>query len=171
MHISYAGNRDELRQPAGAPPDEGQAALSAGVLRLVGDVDITAAGALRRQLDDQMSATRSSTVVVDLSAVSFMDCAGLEPLVSADRRLARGDRRLELRSVPAQVARLFANLRRAGCCPLVHESTGLVAARLADGRGRRDCGAEQAPALLTQVSQQNDVDDPPAVAGLRPGKR
>ncbi|MGZ4631937.1 MAG: STAS domain-containing protein [Actinomycetes bacterium] len=204
MHISYAANHDALRQPGGSsPPDEGQAALSAGVLRLVGDVDITAAGALRRQLDDQMTATRSATVVVDLSAVSFMDCAGLEPLVTADRWLARRDRQLELRSVPAHVARLFANLRRAGCLPLVQESPGLVATRLADGRGRReagdvdeldaadsdrlqrqgrraltgvwmdhhDRGAEQAAALLTRVSQQNDVADPRAVAELRPGKQ
>jgi anti-anti-sigma factor len=88
------------------------------VMRLVGELDIAQAGLVRRQLLAYARATEDDVVLVDLCEVTFMDCAGLEPLLSADRWLVRRNRRLGLRSVSAPVEFLFTSLRRAGSEPL-----------------------------------------------------
>ena len=46
----------------------------------------------------------SGPLVVDLAGVTFMDCAGMRPLLAARRRL--GDD-LQLRNVPPRIERLF----------------------------------------------------------------
>ncbi len=83
-------------------------------LRLVGEIDISEVGLVRRQLLSHIMTTEDPEVVVDLSRVTFMDCAGLEPFLSVDRCLNRRNRRLVLRPVSAQVEFLFASLRQAG---------------------------------------------------------
>jgi anti-anti-sigma factor len=88
--------------------------VPAAVLWLMGEMDIAEAGLTRRQLLAHIRATEDTEVVVDMSEVTFVDCAGLEPLVSADRWLVRRNRRLVLRSVSAQVEFLFTSLCRAG---------------------------------------------------------
>jgi anti-anti-sigma factor len=106
------------------PPTSGQGndvAATTAVVRLVGEVDISAAGLVRRQLFSHIRATEDAVVVVDLSEVTFMDCAGLEPLLSADRWLVRRNRRLLLRPVSARVVFLLMSLRRADLLPLLEQ--------------------------------------------------
>ncbi len=63
-------------------------------LRLSGEVDLLTAPVLRLRLYE---AAASAGVVVDLSAVTFMDCAGLGPLLEARKYLGT---RLRLRDLP-----------------------------------------------------------------------
>jgi anti-sigma B factor antagonist len=67
------------------------------VLRVVGEVDLATAPLLRERLDEVSPS--SSTVVVDLSEVTFLDSTGLSVLVGAWKRLARGDVDGDLRLV------------------------------------------------------------------------
>lgn len=70
---------------------------------LRGEYDMANAESLRhalRSVDHQ----DSPVVVVDLAQVTFIDCAGLEPLLEARARLGR---RLHLRNVPPQVRRML----------------------------------------------------------------
>ncbi len=68
-------------------------------VRVTGEIDIATAPRLRRALE-HASADASGRVVVDLSGVTFMDCAGLGPLLEAEARLGG---RLLLRGVPPSV--------------------------------------------------------------------
>jgi anti-anti-sigma factor len=94
------------------------------VLWLLGEMDIGEAGLTRRKLLAHIRATKDTDVVVDMSEVTFMDCAGLEPLVSADRWLVRRNRRLVLRSVSGPVEFLFTGLRRAGLVSPFEQADG-----------------------------------------------
>lgn len=94
------------------------------MLHLTGEMDIAQADLVRRQLILHIRATEDPAVVVDLSQVTFMDCAGLEPLLSVDRWLVRRNRSLVLRPVSAQVEFLFTSLRRAGLAPPFEQPEG-----------------------------------------------
>lgn len=48
-----------------------------------------------------------SCVILDLSAVTFMDCTGLQVLIAARHAAAVARRELRLRNVPDRVQRLF----------------------------------------------------------------
>lgn len=72
-----------------------------------GDIDLCTAGHLREQLGCAMGG-RSTVVVLDTSAVTFIDCCGLRELVAARVRLVAGGRRLLLRSPSPAVLRLLA---------------------------------------------------------------
>ncbi|MGP4003007.1 STAS domain-containing protein [Streptomyces sp. 8N706] len=65
-----------------------------------------------------------TSVIVDLSGVTFLDCAGLRPLNDARRRAARMGRQLHLQGVPRTVTRV---LRATGL-----ESAFSIAPRPAD---------------------------------------
>jgi anti-anti-sigma factor len=108
----------------------GRDVLPAAVLRLTGEVDIGQAGLVRRQLRSHIRAIKDPVVVVDLSGVTFIDCAGLEPLLNANRGLLRRNRHLVLRSVSAQVEFLFTGLRRAGLMPPFEQSGGCEVAQV-----------------------------------------
>lgn len=77
--------------------DASRPAQSAGdaVLYVSGEVDLLTAPVLRSRLREAASGGRG--VVVDLSAVTFIDCAGLTPLMEARRDLGT---RLALRGLP-----------------------------------------------------------------------
>jgi anti-sigma B factor antagonist len=72
------------------------------VLAVAGDVDLATAPAFKVLLES--AAHAPATVVVDFSAVQFMDCSGLPPLLEAHARL--GDR-LQLRGLQPVVQRLL----------------------------------------------------------------
>lgn len=76
------------------------------VVDLAGEVDMLTAPELRQQLGQAMGAP-GTVVVVEASAVTFMDCAGLRELLAAHTRLAAGGRTLVLRSPSPPVARLL----------------------------------------------------------------
>ncbi len=73
-------------------------------MRLVGEFDLVSAPgldrAIRRAIDDEDAAV----LLVDLSGVTFMDCAGLAPLLDARSRLGW---RLKLQHLPAGIIRLL----------------------------------------------------------------
>jgi anti-sigma B factor antagonist len=61
------------------------------ILSAAGELDIAAAGALRRRLREAAEAG-ARRIVVDLCGVSFVDSLALAAIVSARRRLAPGGR-------------------------------------------------------------------------------
>lgn len=71
-------------------------------LTLSGELDLLTAPILRSRLHE--AASDAGELVVDLSAVTFMDCAGLEPLLEA-RIYLRG--RLRLRGIPWSIVQIL----------------------------------------------------------------
>jgi anti-sigma B factor antagonist len=67
----------------------------AAVMRVTGEVDVVSASTLRRELALHMG-SRQADLVVDLTAVTFMDSTGLSVLVRAARQLHERGGRLEL---------------------------------------------------------------------------
>ena len=59
-------------------------------LAVSGEIDISTAPGLRRELDT-LIAEAHSPAVVDLSAVTFIDASGLSELVAARRKVAHTD--------------------------------------------------------------------------------
>ncbi len=98
--------------PTGPPrtrhPPVASAQVSPGewsLVRASGDIDIATAA----ELDDALLAAATDEqpvrhLVLDLGAVTFLDCAGLRPLVAARRRLTD---RFWLVNPPPQVRRLL----------------------------------------------------------------
>ena len=89
------------------PAGEGAQSTSsraAAIVELSGDVDIASADQVHDVLDRAIASGRTGEVVVDLSQVSFMDCRGLDVLVSAHSVI--GDR-LILQAPSRQVRRLL----------------------------------------------------------------
>jgi anti-anti-sigma factor len=74
------------------------------VVRVEGDVDLATAPALESLL---AATDREAAVLVDLSAVRFMDCSGLTVLLRARRHNAG---RLALRAPPPSLLRILAAL-------------------------------------------------------------
>jgi anti-anti-sigma factor len=73
---------------------------------LTGELDMASAPALSDELD-RTAAHFTSAVVLDLSALTFIDCAGLRAVFAfTDRVRARGWR-LQIISPPPQIARVF----------------------------------------------------------------
>ncbi|MET9611966.1 STAS domain-containing protein [Kitasatospora indigofera] len=78
---------------------------TAAVVRARGDIDLDTAPALRHRLEAALREHRD--VVLDLSQVTFMDCAGLGALLDASDRADRDGRHLVLRPVGPDVLRLL----------------------------------------------------------------
>jgi anti-anti-sigma factor len=118
------------------------------VLWVTGEVDLLTAPILRRRLHQAAAGgageAGAAELVADLSAVTFMDCAGLEPLLEARAYLGG---RLRLRGVPWAVVhmlRLTGLLTTFTILDPVQAGTGdeqarrhdeAFARRLASGRG------------------------------------
>lgn len=78
-------------------------------VRLEGELDAYAAGDLAAALREvEAGCTR---LVIDLSRLTFLDCAGLHQIVEAERRVRARGGRLTLVAGPAPVQRVF-NLTR-----------------------------------------------------------
>ncbi|MFJ1790955.1 STAS domain-containing protein [Kitasatospora griseola] len=75
------------------------------IVRANGEIDLDTAPALCRALAAALASHRE--VVLDLSEVTFMDCAGLGALVRARNQADRSDRRLILRGAGRCVVRLL----------------------------------------------------------------
>ena len=114
-----------------SPPSSPAVRTVAGatVVALHGEIDLETAEPLRDRLDQLTSVDRPD-VVVDLSAVSFIDCSGLGVLCRArNRTLERGGR---LRLVSA-CPRFLRILRQVGLAELfeVHPDLGGAVAEVA----------------------------------------
>lgn len=77
----------------------------AAVVRPQGEVDVRTAPVLRRAMDDAV-ATAAGDLVVDLSAVTFIDSSGLGVLLGRFRRLPAG-RTMVLRAPQPHVRALL----------------------------------------------------------------
>jgi anti-sigma B factor antagonist len=79
------------------------------IVVVTGEIDIWAAPAVRAYLRDAAAAsTDGGDLVVELSAVSFIDLCGLTELLRADHQIRRTGRRLRLAAPSVPVARLLA---------------------------------------------------------------
>lgn len=74
---------------------------------VAGEVDIASAGSLRAAIGSAMGG-RMTVVVVDVSKVTFIDCAGLGELVVARARLLASGRSMRLFAPSPVVRRLMA---------------------------------------------------------------
>lgn len=86
------------------------------VITLAGDIDIHTAPALREQLASLPSAVR--IVVVDLSAVEFLDSSGVGALVGAAAALREAGGSLRLACPPPRVQKVFRISRLAEVIPI-----------------------------------------------------
>jgi anti-anti-sigma factor len=93
--------------PIGRPTRFGDHRNGCRVLRLTGSLDINNRDAVDRELRGHIEAVASSVTIVDLSAVTFIDAAGLDPLLRAHVELAELERVLAVQSISAPVTRLF----------------------------------------------------------------
>ncbi len=83
------------------------AAGGASIVRVSGEVDVQTAPTLADELTAVASATNAPKVVVDLSAVEFLDSTGLGVLVNARKEIAAADGRLAIVSTSARITKLF----------------------------------------------------------------
>lgn len=78
------------------------------VVTLQGEIDAYASPALRRDLRDLIDDVGVSIVVIDLSAVTFLDSSALGTLVGVLRRLRERDGGLRIVEPRTAAARIFA---------------------------------------------------------------
>ena len=76
------------------------------VLRIEGDLDLSASGALRAFLMDEVGLF-GPTIVIDLAAVPFVDSTCLGVLIAAARRARQSGRHLVLARAQHRVKRTF----------------------------------------------------------------
>jgi anti-sigma B factor antagonist len=102
-----------IHTPRSTTPDARRATLvtigqdrSRALLRAAGEWDLANAEQLGELLDEQVRAGRR-LVRLDVSAVTFIDCACLEVLTGAHRRLLAARGTLVLTGVPARMSRLL----------------------------------------------------------------
>ena len=95
------------RSPAGSAPlaFESRGFPDAVFVTLVGELDLASAPLADARLRD--ASTDADLVALDLSALSFMDCAGLRVLLAADARQRNTGGRLVIVSSSRQVQRLL----------------------------------------------------------------
>ena len=75
--------------------------------RLAGDIDLASADSLQEAIEATETSGNGGDVVLDMSAVTFLDSSGLRVLVTANDRIgARGDR-LVIRSPSSSVSRVL----------------------------------------------------------------
>ena len=75
------------------------------VLKLRGELDMATVGIFEEVLN-QVEET-SSTIVLDLGSLAFVDCSGLHSFISAQKRIVSRGGRLMLTRPPRQIRRLF----------------------------------------------------------------
>ena len=79
---------------------------AATVIELIGDLDFHTARRLREKILE-LHAQGTKDLVLDMSALDFIDSSGLSVLVAGLKRLKNSDGNLTLRSVPDQTRRVL----------------------------------------------------------------
>ncbi|MEU4428951.1 STAS domain-containing protein [Actinoplanes sp. NPDC024001] len=77
------------------------------VMRLVGDVDLAVADELRQTLTTALTDTELNELTVDLSTVTFLDCAGISALLHGSRVAAANAKRYDVAHARDNVRRVF----------------------------------------------------------------
>jgi anti-anti-sigma factor len=103
--------------------------VSVPVVRLQGELDCASAQDLEAALSGQLQAHRA--VVLDLTELSFLDCAGLGVVLAIDHRARRAGRRILLANPAPAVARLLTLTH----CDVILETRSSLAEAL-DSAGR-----------------------------------
>jgi anti-sigma B factor antagonist len=98
------------------------------VIALDGDVDLEHSAAVRDMLLEQVAKGRN--LMVDLSAVDYIDSSGIASLIEALQSAKRNDTRLELVSVSDQAMRVL-RLARLDKVFGIHESLDAALAAVA----------------------------------------
>ena len=98
--------------PGGRPSLDVQVTVhdTAALIVLVGELDLDTSRLLGAVVDDLLKSRRDpalTRLVVDVAGVTFVDVAGLSPLLHARAVLVRRRGRLELRSPGTRVRRLL----------------------------------------------------------------
>jgi anti-sigma B factor antagonist len=76
------------------------------VVQVAGEIDLVTAPVLQRHLDTATASNRP-TVVIDLSATTFLDARGVGVLVATRKQVAQAGSRLVLRRPPPLVRRVL----------------------------------------------------------------
>jgi anti-sigma B factor antagonist len=84
-----------------------RAEAEASMLELYGELELANAGTLERELHVLEEGIAPKTIIVDLSALAFIDTSGLSALVSADRRAREGGWSFGLLRPVGQVERIL----------------------------------------------------------------
>lgn len=87
--------------------DTAQSVAGAARVRLCGELDITTVADLARWVE-LLRLNSRERLVIDLSAVTFCDAAGLSALTTLHRNLRSDGRQLTLHNVPTAVRRIMA---------------------------------------------------------------
>jgi anti-anti-sigma factor len=74
---------------------------------LTGEIDVATIDALEAAIAATEQDSASAEVVLDMTAVTFLDSSGLRVLITAHDRLDTAARRLVIRRPPAAVLRVF----------------------------------------------------------------
>lgn len=96
----------------------------ATVVEVAGELDVLTASKLGAEID-WLVRKPSGDVVIDLRATRFMDSAGLQVLLSAQRRLSRRQRRLAVICEPGPVRRVIEQARLLGALRVVSSPADL----------------------------------------------
>jgi anti-anti-sigma factor len=80
---------------------------SDSVITLDGEIDISSAGQIRAVVAECLRTPPPKSLLIDLSAVTFCDCTGIEALEWAYRRASTGRTRFSLRGVDTRLRRIF----------------------------------------------------------------
>jgi anti-anti-sigma factor len=102
-----------------ATPQRGR---SGAVITLDGEIDISSVGQIRAAVAECLRRPSPKSLLIDLSAVTFCDCAGIEALEWAHGRARTGRMHFRLSGVDKRLRRIFTLARADGlldaCRPL-----------------------------------------------------
>ncbi len=91
---------------------------------LVGELDLSSVAKVQEELR-RVEASAPSTLVVDLSKLSFLDSTGLRCIVTADERARAEGRRIVIVRGPDAVQRVFAITRLDDRLEMVDDVAGI----------------------------------------------
>lgn len=77
------------------------------VITLDGEIDISSAAQIRAAVSECLRRPSPESLLIDLSAVTFCDCAGIEALEWAHSRARTGRMNFSLSGVDARLRRIF----------------------------------------------------------------
>ena len=103
-------------------------------ITLAGELDLATAPTLRSEFENAVG-SQPHTVVLDLSGLTFMDCAALRALMDFADRAGAGGWELRIERPPPRVSRIFALTGTAAMLPLGASDDRLDAHGLGEGDG------------------------------------
>jgi anti-sigma B factor antagonist len=103
---------------------------------LTGELDLQASRSLRERLSEEVGAgVAAPDVILDLSAVSFIDSSALGVIVQADQRLGRQGRALAVVAPKGTVAAEMVQITHVDRSLRIAQTREEAQARLADAEG------------------------------------